>query len=85
MSLSSKEVAQLKNIIRLAEELIKKAGKTDKVKPSARRARPARTRRTGNELVAFREKLKAERMAGTPVAKIAKKHGVSPAYVYQIG
>ncbi len=85
MSLSSKEVAQLKKIVLLAQELIKKAGKPEKVKSSARRARPARTRRSGEALVAFRETLKAERKAGTPVAQIAKKHRISPAYVYQIG
>ncbi len=84
MSLSSKEVAQLKKIVRLAEELIKKAGKSERAKPSARRTRPVRTRRSGEALVAFREKLKAERKAGTPVAQIAKKHGVSPTYVYQV-
>ncbi len=83
MSLSSKEVAQLKRIVRLAEELINKAGKTEKAKPAVRRTRPAR--RSGEALVAFREKLKAERQAGVPVAKIAKKHRVSPAYVYQLG
>ncbi len=85
MSLSSKEVAQLKKIVQLAGELLKKAGKTEKVKPTARRVRPARSRRRGNELVAFREQLKAERKAGTPVAQIAKKHGISPAYIYQLG
>ncbi len=84
MSLSSKEVARLKKIIRLAGELIKKAGKAEKAKPSARRTRPTRVRRTGEALVAFREKLRAERKAGTPVTQIAKNYGVSPAYVYQV-
>jgi hypothetical protein len=29
--------------------------------------------------------LKAERKAGVPVAQIAKKNGITPAYIYQMG
>ena len=37
------------------------------------------------ELIAFRKMLKAERKRGVPVSKLAQEHGISPAYIYQIG
>ncbi len=85
MSLSPKEMADLKKIIQLADQLIKKAGQSEKTKPTARRAAAAPTsRRSGKELVAFRAKLKADRKAGVPVTKIAEKYGISPSYIYQL-
>ncbi len=85
MSLSTKEAAELKKIIQIAEALIKKAGHGERVKPSARSAPATGSRRSGKELVAFREKLISERKAGVPVTRIAKKYGVSPSYIYQLG
>ncbi len=84
----------MKKIIQLADQLIKKAGQSEKTKstarkasaaPTARRAAAAPTsRRSGKELVAFRAKLKADRKAGVPVTKIAEKYGISPSYIYQL-
>ncbi len=86
MSLSPKEVAELKKIVQIAQGLIEKAGQSEKTKPTARKAAAAPTsRRSGKELIAFREKLKADRKAGVPVAKMAKKYGISPSYIYQLG
>lgn len=85
MSLTTKEIAELKKIVARANELIAKANGRETVNTSARRSTSARTRRTGKDLVAFRRMLKAERKAGVPVAQIAKKHGVTPSYIYQIG
>jgi hypothetical protein len=85
MSLTNKEVAELRKIVARANELIAKAQDRETVKTSARRSRSVRTRRSGKDLVAFRRMLKAERRAGVPVAQIAKKHGVTPSYIYQIG
>ncbi len=85
MALSTKEAAELKKIIQIAQTLIKKAGQGERVKPSARSASATGSRRSGTELVAFREKLMSEREAGVPVARIAKKYGVSPSYIYQMG
>ncbi len=86
MSLSPKEMAELKKIMQIAEGLIKKAGQAGRTKPTARKAAAAPTsRRSGKELISFREKLRAEREAGMPVTKIAKKHGISPSYIYQLG
>ncbi len=85
MSLTNKEITELKKIVARANELIAKANGSEMVRPSARRSASVRTRRTGKDLVAFRRMLKAERKAGVPVAQIAKKHGVTPSYIYQIG
>jgi hypothetical protein len=87
MHLSPAEIVQLKKIVSIAQSLLSKA--EGQGKPSARRARggngAAQVRRTGKELAAFRKMLKAERKAGAPVAELAKKHGVSVSYIYQLG
>ena len=89
MSLSARELAQLRQIIKIAEQLIAKA---DTVKGSAKKetakssagAKAKRSRRSGKELVAFRKMLKAERKRGVSVAELAKTHGISSAYIYQL-
>ena len=43
-----------------------------------------RIRRTGDELVAFRQMLSDERKNGVSVADLSKQHGVSAAYIYQL-
>ena len=87
MSLTAKEVSELKKIVARANELIAKAkGKeASATKSSARRSSSVRNRRSGKELESFKKMLKAERKAGVPVAQIAKKHGITPAYIYQMG
>ena len=88
MSLSAKEIAQLRKLISIAENLIQQS-------PAPKRGRPAkagpettktgkRIRRSGKDLVAFRKMLIAERKKGTPVAELARKHGISAAYIYQL-
>lgn len=86
MSLTAKEMTELKKIIARAKELISKAqgGEKATAKTSVRRSLPSGRRRTGKELEAFRKILKAERKAGVPVAQIAKKHGITPSYIYQM-
>lgn len=79
------EIAQLRKIVTLAQALIEKAGGARKGSSDKRsRNGGVRIRRSGNELLAFRKQLKAERRAGVPVAAIAKKHGVSASYIYQL-
>lgn len=41
-----------------------------------------RIRRSKKEAIALKKLLKAERKAGVPVADLAKKHGISTAYIY---
>jgi hypothetical protein len=84
MSLTAKEVSELKKIMARAKELIAKA-EGQSVKSSSRRSTSVRVRRSGKDLVTFRRMLKSERKAGVPVAQLAKKHGVTPSYIYQIG
>ena len=63
-----------------------KASKAPKApKPAApKKAAAKRTRRTGDELVAFRAMLADQRTSGVPVATLSKQHGVSAAYIYQL-
>jgi hypothetical protein len=88
MSLSAKDIAQLRKLIAIAEKMIAE-------NPAPKRGRPAkltekgsapskRLRRSGKDLVAFRKMLKAERKKGTPVAELARNHGISAAYIYQL-
>ena len=74
MPLSVRELAQLREIIGIAEKLIAKASGGDK----------SRKRRTGKELKTFRKMLVAERKRGVSVAELAKKHGVTASYIYQL-
>ncbi len=85
MPLTTKEIAELKKIVARVTELIAKAKGREAANTSARRSASVRARRSGKDLVAFRRTLKAERKAGVPVAQIAKKHGISLSYIYQIG
>jgi len=88
MSLSAKDIAQLRKLIAIAEKMIAE-------NPAPKSGRPAkltekgstpskRLRRSGKDLVAFRKMLKAERKKGTPVADLARNHGISAAYIYQL-
>ena len=81
MALYAQDIAKLRRIIALAKKLIAES-------PKPKRGRPAlqnkRTRRTGKELVQFRRMLKAKRKKGVSVAELARKHGISPAYIYQL-
>ena len=75
MSLSSREVAKLNRIKNLAQQLLTNGATNGKT---------PRIRRTGRELVQFRKMLKAERRSGVPVAVLARKHGISSAYIYTL-
>lgn len=89
--LSPREIDMLRQIISLAGALI--ANAHPEAGRSARGLEKAaaldqgaskRRRRTGKELADFRKMLLAERKKGVPVAEIAKKHGISAAYIYQL-
>jgi len=47
-------------------------------------ANNTRIRRTGKELVQFRRMLKEQRKKGIPVAELARKYGISSAYIYML-
>lgn len=84
MALTNKEIKELETLLRRAQALLGKASSKDG-KSSGLKAGATRIRRSGKDLIAFRKAIRAERKAGVPVAKIAEKHGISPAYIYQLG
>jgi NADH:ubiquinone oxidoreductase subunit D len=86
MSLSTRELDRLRQIIKIAEQLIAKAEVVNVSRKESKSAAPKakRSRRSGKELVAFRKMLKAERKRGVAVAELAKTHGISSAYIYQL-
>ena len=86
MSLSKKQIRQLESIIASTQAVLDSASKEGDApaKGAAARGGAKRIRRSGKELVAFRKALKAERKKGVPVAEIARKNNVSPAYIYQL-
>jgi transposase-like protein len=88
MALSSREIAELRKIISIAQKLLAKAT----TEPKGGRTKIARSttntshssRRRGRDLAAFRKAIVAERKRGVPVVEIARKHGITPSYIYQI-
>lgn len=78
---SQRNTKKLETIIRLATEVLEQA-RLEKTSPPG--GGQKRTRRSGKELAAFRKMLKTERKRGTPVAELAKQHGISQAYIYQL-
>jgi hypothetical protein len=91
MTLRAKEISKLHRIITLAENLIAESPEPKRGRPPIydgngvhRRANGKRIRRTGNELMRFRKMLKAKRKRGALVADLARKYGISSAYIYQL-
>jgi DNA-binding IclR family transcriptional regulator len=84
MSLSARELSQLKKIVALAQGLIDKAEAAPAKEKAAKKGVTSRTRRSGKELAAFRKMLKVERKRGVSVADLAKEHGVSKVYIYTL-
>ncbi len=78
MSLNAKHMKKLEQIIEQAKEILQLANASGKAGNTPRK------RRSGKELVAFRKMLKEEVAGGASVIEVAKKHGVSPAYIYQL-
>jgi hypothetical protein len=86
MSLSAKDVANLKKLIHLAQNLLSEAEGASKSPKGAKHASQERPlRRSGKVLIAFRKMLKAERKKRVPVAELAKRHGISTVYIYKLG
>jgi hypothetical protein len=85
--MNGQERKKLRRIISIAEELIASSPKPQRGRPagSSNGTEPTkRIRRSGKELVQFRKMLKAEQKRGVPVGELARKHGISPAYIYMI-
>jgi hypothetical protein len=82
----AQQMNRLKRIISIAEKLIADTPKPQRGRqPNGSGAvLTKRIRRSGKELNAFRHMLKTERKRGIPVAKLAHRHGISAAYIYQL-
>lgn len=88
MSLTPREISKLRKIVALASDLLARSETSKQPRNAAKaitKMASARTRRSGKELIAFRKMLKAERKRGVAVSALAQEHGISPAYIYQIG
>jgi hypothetical protein len=77
MALSQPDRSRLRKIIQLAEGILED-------NEMGVELRPKRIRRSGKELAAFRKMLLSERKRGVPVAELARKHGITTAYIYQL-
>ena len=85
MQMSKKQVGRLLQIIETAQQILAEASRESGLEPSAKAGgRDAGKRRVGKELLEFKKMIKAERKGGTSVADIARKHGVTPSYIYQL-
>ena len=78
------DLNKLRRIISIAEALIASIPKRKPGRPAGATDRTKRIRRTGKELAQFRKMLMVQRKRGVPVAELARKHGVSSAYIYMI-
>jgi len=84
MSLSKRELSQLKKIIALAQGLIDKAEAEPVPAKTSGKSAVKGVRRYGKELAAFQKMLKAERKRGVPAVELAAQHGISKAYIYSL-
>jgi DNA invertase Pin-like site-specific DNA recombinase len=78
MSLNRAELIQLKAVVNALQKIIATNG------ADGARSKPKRLRRSGKELSAFRKMLRTERKNGVPVATLARRHGISTTYIYQL-
>jgi len=88
MSLSKRQISQLKKLIETAQALLAEASDKTPIRKSKIISNGSgsklTTRRSGKELVAFKKTLRAERKSGVPVVELAKRHGVTKSYIYQL-
>jgi hypothetical protein len=85
LALSAQEVAKLRRIVSLAEKLMKNGGSGKRNGVAGKQPKTGkRIRRSGRELIQFRKMLKSERQKGVSVSELARKHGISSAYIYTL-
>ena len=86
--MNGQDLKKLRRIISIAKELIASSPKPQRGRPAGSSngtAPTKRIRRSGKELVQFRKMLQTEQKRGVPVGELARKHGISSAYIYMIG
>ena len=86
MSLTVRELNQLKKIVEITSILIEKAEQSISQKQAEKAEKDAnkRMRRSGKELAQFRKMLKNLRKQGVPVSELSETYGVSASYIYQL-
>src|SRR6476659_1137137 len=90
LTLRAPQLSKLHRIIALAEQLIASSPPPQRGRPAKangsplKRATAKRLRRSGKELAQFRKMLKSERRKGVPVAELARRNGISTAYIYML-
>ena len=85
LNLSARQISELRRLVRIAEKLIARGASSSSQGRKGKKAKSRkRIRRSGKELVQFRKMLKAQRKKGIPAAELARKHGVSSAYIYSL-
>jgi len=89
--MNGQDLNRLRRIISIAVKLVASNSKPKRVRPvrstkqKERKAPAKRIGRTGKELAQFRKMLKAQRKRSVPAAELARKHGISSAYIYTLG
>ena len=80
----SKSATIAKKLRKMAASLEELAAAIESFPAGNGKSDTTRTRRSEKETIALKKLLKAERKAGVPVAELAKKHGISTAYIYML-
>ena len=88
--LTAGNAAAINRVISLLVKLVETSPKPRRGRPPLKKNAAGQTgslekriRRTGAALKVFRKMLKGEKRKGVPVAELARKHGISTAYIYQ--
>lgn len=83
--MTKRQIARLRKIIAMAQELLKIAEANPTLPASLQRGgKSGRTRRSADDAKKMRADILAKRKKGVPAADLAKKYNVSTAYVYMI-
>jgi hypothetical protein len=84
--MTTQQIAKLNRIIRIASKLLAETKReaAGSSRTTKKRKSGKRIRRSGKELVRFRKMLRAERRKGVAVSDLARRHGVSSAYIYML-
>ena len=83
--MTKRQIARLRKIVAMAQELLKQAEANPTLPASAKRGgKSGRTRRTGDEARKMRADILAKRKKGVSAIELAKKYNVSTAYIYMI-
>ena len=88
MSLTKRQIGKLNKIAAMAQSLLDSADEGPSRAASGNSAKrgvsPGRKRRSSGDAEKMRADILAKRAKGVPAAQLAKKYGVSTAYVYMI-